>query len=261
MTSGKVDINGWPIWYEKFGIGNEIILFIPGALGTGRSDYKPQIEGPNAFDHKKYTLIAIELAGLGRSRPPARRYGTDVFQRDADIALKFMAILGYSSYSVIGWSDGAKVGVMMAIKDQSRIKCLVAISILIRVSKETLAPVLWGGNIKNWPKESRDSLYAIYGDSLQLMLDEYVNFWKDAIGKYPSGYLTDDLRLIRCPVLLMHGDQDKLVYLEHPQYCLKHIPDARLYRFPNGAHNCHLTNASEFKKIVETFFDECESCF
>ncbi len=33
MTSGKVEINGWPIWYEKFGIGNDIILLIPGALG------------------------------------------------------------------------------------------------------------------------------------------------------------------------------------------------------------------------------------
>ncbi len=108
---------------------------------------------------------------------------------------------------MIGWSDGAKVGVMMAIKSQSRIKSLVAISILIRVSKETLAPILWGRNIKNWPKETYESLYAIYGDSIQLMLDEYVNFWKDVIGKYPSGYLTDDLRLIRCPVLLMHGDQ------------------------------------------------------
>jgi hypothetical protein len=33
MTSGKVEINGWPIWYEKFGIGNDIVLLIPGALG------------------------------------------------------------------------------------------------------------------------------------------------------------------------------------------------------------------------------------
>jgi len=33
MTSGKVDIDGYPIWYEKFGIGNDVLLFIPGALG------------------------------------------------------------------------------------------------------------------------------------------------------------------------------------------------------------------------------------
>ncbi len=33
MTSGNVDLNGWPVWYEKFGTGSEVVLLIPGALG------------------------------------------------------------------------------------------------------------------------------------------------------------------------------------------------------------------------------------
>jgi len=33
MTSGKVNINGWPIWYEKFGHGAKPLLLIPGAIG------------------------------------------------------------------------------------------------------------------------------------------------------------------------------------------------------------------------------------
>jgi hypothetical protein len=33
MTSAKVDINGWPIWYEKYGSGQNVILLIPGAIG------------------------------------------------------------------------------------------------------------------------------------------------------------------------------------------------------------------------------------
>ena len=31
--SGKVEINGWPVCYEKFGNGPEVLLFIPGAIG------------------------------------------------------------------------------------------------------------------------------------------------------------------------------------------------------------------------------------
>jgi len=61
-------------------------------LGTGRSDFKPQLEGPNAFDLKKYTFIAIELPGWGRSRPPARPYGMDVYQNDTECALKLMEV-------------------------------------------------------------------------------------------------------------------------------------------------------------------------
>jgi hypothetical protein len=64
----------------------------PSFLGSGRSDFIQQIEGPNAFNLKKYTLIGIELAGWGRSRPPARRYGKDVFERDADICIKLMDV-------------------------------------------------------------------------------------------------------------------------------------------------------------------------
>ena len=32
-VSGKFDINGYPIHYEKFGSGSEVVLLIPGALG------------------------------------------------------------------------------------------------------------------------------------------------------------------------------------------------------------------------------------
>jgi len=61
-------------------------------LGTGRSDFKPQLEGPNAFDQKKYTIITIELPGWGRSRPPVRPYGPDVYSHDADVALQLMDV-------------------------------------------------------------------------------------------------------------------------------------------------------------------------
>ena len=32
-VNGKFDINGWPIWYQQFGTGPDIVLLIPGALG------------------------------------------------------------------------------------------------------------------------------------------------------------------------------------------------------------------------------------
>ena len=32
-SSGKFDINGWPVWFERFGTGKDVILLIPGAMG------------------------------------------------------------------------------------------------------------------------------------------------------------------------------------------------------------------------------------
>jgi len=114
-------------------------------------------------------------------------------------------MLGYKSYSVIGWSDGAKVGLMMTIKSQ-RIKCFVAIGLFVRVNKQTLTPIQWTRDIKKWSKDILNALSEIYGDQLQLYWDEYLNFWKDMVDKFPSGYITDNMSSIRCPVFLMHGD-------------------------------------------------------
>ena len=31
--SGNFDLNGWPVWFDKFGTGNDVVLLIPGAMG------------------------------------------------------------------------------------------------------------------------------------------------------------------------------------------------------------------------------------
>jgi len=93
----------------------------------------------------------------------------------------------------------------MTIKSR-RIKCLIAIALFVRVSNETLAPFLKIRSTKCWSKDIYEALLKIYGDQLQLHWDEYLNFWKDVVGKFPSGYITDDMRSIRCPVFIMHGD-------------------------------------------------------
>ena len=38
-------VNGMKINYCTSGSGNHVVLLLPGALGTGRSDFTPQLEG------------------------------------------------------------------------------------------------------------------------------------------------------------------------------------------------------------------------
>ncbi len=134
----------------------------------------------------------------------------------------FSKILGHKTYSVIGWSDGAKVGVLMAIKSQSRIKCFVAISIFIHATTQTLAPTLATRNTNYWPKETRDNYIPVYGESLQLMWDQYIEFCRYFMETFPGGYWTNDLGRIRCPVLLIHGDQ--------VLYCFLNFRPIRVYK-------------------------------
>ncbi|CAG2173692.1 unnamed protein product, partial [Oppiella nova] len=112
--SGKFDINGYPIWYEKFGTGANILLMIPGAIGTGRTDYYEQLLGENALDLTQFTAYAIELAGWGRSRPPIRKINKNAYNFDAETCIKLMENLGHKKFFVLGWSEGARVALVLA---------------------------------------------------------------------------------------------------------------------------------------------------
>ena len=84
------------------GNGGHVVLLLPGALGTGRSDFTPQLEGLNSMG--KLTLVAWDPPGYGKSRPPNRTFPSNFFERDAQAAMKFMQSIGHDKFSVLGWS-------------------------------------------------------------------------------------------------------------------------------------------------------------
>jgi len=60
--------------------------------GTGITDFKYQLEGENALDLEKFTIVAVEAPGWGRSRPPLRPYGSDLYNNDAECFVKLMQV-------------------------------------------------------------------------------------------------------------------------------------------------------------------------
>lgn len=94
--------DGTKINYCTSGDGGHVVLLLPGALGTGRSDFTPQLESLNSSG--KLTLIAWDPPGYGKSRPPNRSFPSDFLKRDAQIAQKFMSSLGHEKFSILGWS-------------------------------------------------------------------------------------------------------------------------------------------------------------
>lgn len=117
-------INNKCINYVKSGQGKKTILLLPGALGSAWTDFKPQIEKlPALLDN--YTIIAWDPPGYGLSVPPARTFTTNFFYNDAEDAASLMKSLGYSEYSVLGWSDGGITGIILAAKNPDIIEKLI----------------------------------------------------------------------------------------------------------------------------------------
>ncbi|XP_054159966.1 valacyclovir hydrolase-like [Oppia nitens] len=246
-----VDVDGVKIHYEKVGTGPRVLLLLPGGIGTSRTDFSIQLSNDKGLDKNLFTMIAWDPPGYGFSRPPQRLYDSDVYKRDAHMAAKLMSQLGYNYYSVLGWSDGAKTGLLMAINYASSIDKLV----------------IWGGNayvvsqekrvinairdIRIWNPQTRYFYEAVYGNELPVLwnkhCDHYINNLDDIC--------RNQVHNIMSPTFVLHGDLDPLP-LEHPLFLCKTIADSRLYRFKSGSHNIHQEFSEEFNKMVTNFLLE-----
>ena len=107
--------NGTKISYVSEGEGSHVTLLLPGALGTARTDFTPQIDQLNS--RGKLKMVVWDPPGYGSSRPPSRTWPKSpnhFYSRDADVAVDLMSSIGEERFSVLGWSDGAITAMMIA---------------------------------------------------------------------------------------------------------------------------------------------------
>ncbi|KAI5633359.1 alpha/beta hydrolase fold domain-containing protein [Phthorimaea operculella] len=121
----KIKIDGWDINFLKAGTGPHAVVCLPGTLGTIWSNFRHQIEG---FDHEKFTVVAWDPPGYGKSRPPDRTFTPDFYEEDAEIIYKLMKTLKIPKYSLLGWCAGAITGIILAAKYPEAVEKLVLIS-------------------------------------------------------------------------------------------------------------------------------------
>ncbi|XP_076655009.1 serine hydrolase BPHL-like [Halictus rubicundus] len=250
----KVNVDGVDINYVKVGAGDHPVLLLPGAAGSVWTDFKPQIEG---LDRKKFTVVACDPAGYGKSRPPHRTFPDDFFKRDAVHARNLMKVLGFPKFSLVGWSDGGIISLIIAGTFPEDVRKLVSVAANAYVTPQEVEIYNKFRDIDSWSEKMRAPLIEIYGVDY---FREIWTGWVDAIvriAKKQNGDLCKDLLpKIRCPTLIIQGSKDPMVLPEHPLYLKEHISGAKLKIFENGAHNLHLRYPKEFNDLVTEFLTE-----
>ncbi len=82
-------------------------------------------------------------------------------------------------------------------------------------------------------------------------------FWRwletEVKGSRVRTYYGDRLRDLRCPVLLIHGDRDRLVPLAHAEQAARRIPQARLVVLRGCGHWPARERPEEFCSALEAF--------
>jgi valacyclovir hydrolase len=234
--------------YEDLGSGDPVI-FLPGALGTGRSDFPEQLA---AFS-QKYRVIAPDLRGYGQSRPPARDYPADFYQRDSEDIFHLIQTLNLPTVRLVGWSDGANVAMLLAANHPNSVTQLVAFAGNSFISDQEIAAFRAMRSLDTWSPRALAPLEQIYGDDLASLWSIYVT-GLERMHAAGGNIYRDRLAEITASSFILHGDKDPLVPAFHPTLLAERIPAARLHRFPDGKHNIHLKYAAEFNSLVFDFF-------
>jgi valacyclovir hydrolase len=196
----SVYVNGQKIFYETYGEGQPLLL-MHGWMQVGHDLLA-------IADHlaDAYRIILPDMPGYGRSVPPYRAFPPDFYQRDTTLMTGFLDTLQLSNVHIVGHSDGGEVALLMPILRPDLCRSVSAWGSvggfdqeLCDHVRESMLPMRIkdnqrarhpGQNVDAWPAQWVEAFCAII-----------------AAGGDVSLSRADQ---IRCPLLLMLGDQDSL---------------------------------------------------
>jgi pimeloyl-ACP methyl ester carboxylesterase len=219
------------MYYEVHGPGGGMpLVLLHGGGSTIDSTFGRIL--PLLAQHRR--VIALEEQGHGRTTDrdaPVR------FESSADDVAALLRFLKVNRADFFGFSNGASVGLQVAIRHPALVHKLVFASSMTR--RDGAQPQFWEfmqqARFSNMPQSLKDAFLRVNPDEQQLRIMHD----KDADRMRNFRDVPDEqLRSVRAPTLIMLGDLD-VVRVEHAIVLSRLIPDARLLILP-AAHGDYL---------------------
>lgn len=218
------------VYYEVYGDGKPLVI-IHGNGGSirGRAQFIEEFS-------KKYKVIAMDNRCHGKTDCPAPHLTYEQIAGDLNALL---ARLKVDSTLVWGHSDGAIVGLLMAMKYPDKVKKLLASGANLRPDTTAVDPAVFPLLEKMRPQLMKDSILS---KRFQLLMTE---------PHIPAR----DLHTIKADVLVMAGDRD-IIRNEHTLEIFNNIPGALLCILPGTTHGVYQDRQKWFTEILYDFFDK-----
>ncbi len=241
--SGQADVNGVHIHYAVYGQGSPVI-FLHGGLAN--TDYWGN-QVPAVAAH--HTVVVMDSRGHGRSTRDNRPYGYDLM---ADDVVAVMDHLKIARADIIGWSDGAILGLDLAMRHKDRVGKVFAFAantvtsgVIDGVEKNpTFAAFIARAGQEYAAHSATPGDYDAFVDQISKMWAQQPN-WSDA-----------ELKAIDTPVLIVDGDHDEAIKRAHTEYIAATIPHAGLLILPNASHFAFLQDPRQFNFAVLHFLGD-----
>jgi pimeloyl-ACP methyl ester carboxylesterase len=238
-TTGTVPANGVRLWYATYGHGAPVILLHG---GLGNSDYFG-FQVPALARH--YEVIVMDSRGHGRSTWDGKPIG---YHQMAEDVIGLMDALHLPKAAIVGWSDGAIIGLDMAIHHPNRLTRLFAFG-----ANSTTAGIVDPTNSVTFATYRTRTLAEYQKLSpAPKQFDAFAKVMEKMWNTEPD-FSDAQLRGIRVPTWIVDGDHEEFIKRADTDRMARLIPNAGELILPWVSHFAVLQNPGEFNQAVLEF--------
>jgi pimeloyl-ACP methyl ester carboxylesterase len=232
-------------YYEVYGEGEPLVL-LHGGLATAES-WSMQVP----ILAERYRVYVPERRGHGRTPDLAGPITYEVMAADT---AAFLDAAGTGAAHLVGWSDGAVVGMLVALRRPELVRKLVVIGQYFNFDGQVPA---FAAIIDNWGSDPPEALHEVYDqvspdgpEHFPVVLEKILRMWREE----PDIALSE-LAGVRTATLVMQGDDD-IVKVEHSAALATTLPDAQLAVVPGTSHMAPLEKPDLVNRIILDFLSD-----
>jgi pimeloyl-ACP methyl ester carboxylesterase len=241
IQSGTASVNGIKIWYAVFGEGEPVILLHGGLANANYWGDQVRALEP------RFRVIVMESRGHGRSSRDGRPYSYDLMAADV---IGLMDFLKVPKAAIVGWSDGAIIGLDIAMRYPERVTKLFAFAANSDPSgvADIAASPIFNAFIARAEKEYM--ALSPTPDQYKPFLEQISTMWKTQ-----PNWTADNLRAIRVPTWIVDGDHDEAIKRQNAEFMAANIPGAGLLLQPEVSHFSFIQDPEQFNRDLLHFLE------
>lgn len=241
VSSGHAPVNGVKIWYATFGSGPPIILLHGGLANANYWGHQVPVLA------KTHRVIVMDSRGHGRSTRDSQPYGYSLMASDV---IGLMDYLQVPKAAVVGWSDGAIIGLSLAMSHPARLDRLFAFAANSDPSgvKDVDKSPVFTAFIARAEKEY---------EALSATPTEYKKFLAEISNMWATqpNWTAKDLGAIKVRTWIVDADHDEAIKRENTEFMAGAIPNAGLLLQPEVSHFSMLQAPQQFTDDIRRFLD------
>lgn len=259
------------IYYEDLGAGKPVVLIHGWPVSHEMWEYQV-----SSLVYSGYRVIAYDRRGFGQSDKPWTGYDYDTLADDLN---ELINVLQLSEVTLIGFSmGGGEVVRYLSRYGSSKISKAVLISSIVPLMLKTedheegVPAEVFDEMVFNIHKD-RPAFLAEFGKQffgegmLNKPVSQEIQNWMhhlavvaspkatvDCVRSFSETDFRADLNAIDVPLMIIHGNDDKVVPLKATSEIVsKTLPDAAYYIIEEGSHGLFITHKDEVNQLLINF--------